>query len=75
MVRRIPLLRRVLGVSAVAASIAGCQAEFPDGSPFNSPLGRANLDQQVTEDVGAIVHGMQRAEEGRYWSSRLRRGD
>ena len=71
MVRRIPPFRRVLGVSAVAAWIAGCQAEFPDGSP----LGRATLDRQVMEDVGAILHGMQRAEEGRNWSSRLRRGD
>ena len=47
------------------------QAEFPDGSP----LGRATLDRQVMEDVGAILHGMQRAEECRNWSSRLRRGD
>jgi hypothetical protein len=66
---------RLLGCAALLACLAACQAEFPNGSLYNSPIGRAALQQKVDEDVGAMLYGMERAQEGRYWSSRLRRGD
>jgi hypothetical protein len=33
------------------------------------------MDRAVEEDVAAILRGMQRAEDGYYWTSRLRRGE
>lgn len=72
--RLAPTFRCIGCVLGTAFLLGACSAEFPQGSPYNSPTGRAALDEQVNRDVGAMLLGMRMAQEGRYWSSRLRRG-
>jgi hypothetical protein len=72
---RASTLRSLLCFLGAAAVVVGCEAEFPSGSPYESPSGRALLDNRVEQDVGAMLMGMRRAEELRTWTTRLRRGD
>ena len=66
-------LAHILGATALAAALLGaCQAEFPDGSPYNNPSSRAALEDQVNDDVSAMLRGIQRAQELRDFTERLR---